>query len=513
MSQGKDMSATAVIDTEEYSLDGGAFAKAKQAAEEKKAAARQAKEAEVRRKKKRAAILVTAAVIGVFVAVYVGGWSSSMGKFLANTYIDGVDVSGMTIARAAEQLRQANAPGELTVSGRGGQMTFSPESFGYEYDVFGAVKEIYENISHAGWLGAYFSDSFYETGISPEYDSEKLEKLLRRTVWGQTETADAKLVHGDEGYYIEPEVFGDKPDMDILTEYVSGEIAGGSFDIDLEKSGCYSDPKIHERDLKSKLEKLKNGFDYEIVYDFGFTSETLTGADIYDWFTDAGGLDRTKVTAYVESLGDKYDTFMKPRSFATTNRGTITMSQGRYSTGQYGWWIDRDKTAAALIDLINAGDTVTVEPEYVTLDTGYKYKGFPSGRSENGDIGNTYIEVDLSAQHMWYYKEGKLEFETGQIVSGKASDPKRKTPEGVYSVYNKSTNYTMVAADGSYTAKCSYFMRVSFEGIGFHDLSRSAYGGNIYLNNGSHGCINMKYDEVKKLYEMVEWGTPVVMYY
>lgn len=503
----------AAAEDEEYSLDSSAFARARQAADERKNAAKQAKALEEKRKKKRAVILVTAAAAGVMCAVYIGGWSSSMGKFLPNTYIDGVAVGGMNIAQASDELRKANVPGELTVSGRGGVKTFSPESFGCEYDVFGKVKDIYSGISHAGWIGAYFSDSFYETGITPGFDREKLEKVLRKTVWGTSDTADARLVHGDDGYYISPEVYGDRPDMDILAEYVLNEAEGGNFTIDLEESGCYSDPAVVSADLEDRLDKLNSSFNYEIVYDFGYTEETLTGADIYEWMTDGGDLDRSKVTAYVDSLADKYDTFMKPRKFETTNRGTITMSQGRYSTGQYGWWIDREKTADALIGYINAGENVHAEPEYVTLDTGYCYKGFESGRSENGDIGSTYIEVDLSNQHMWYYKDGSLEFETDQIVSGKASDPKRKTPEGVYSVYSKNTNYTMVAADGSYTAKCSYFMRVSFEGIGFHDLSRGAYGGNIYLTNGSHGCINMKYDEVKKLYELVEWGTPVVMYY
>ena len=71
----------------------------------------------------------------------------------------------------------------------------------------------------------------------------------------------------------------------------------------------------------------------------------------------------------------------------------------------------------------------------------------------------------------------------------------------------------MVAPDGSYRAPCSYFMRLSFEGIGLHDLSRAAYGGNTYINNGSHGCINMKYAEVKELYNMVERGTPAILYY
>lgn len=511
MNDTNDMSATAVIDLpeEEYHFDGSAVT----AAINKKKAASEEALAVLARKKRKAVILIIAAVLAVLAALYAWGWSSAKGKFLPNTYIDGIDVSGMTVAKAAAALQGESFSGELRLTTRNGEKVIYPSEYGCVYDVFGTVQELYKGVSHFGWIGAYFKDSFYDTDISPVYDEAKLEKLLRRTSWGSEETSDARLAHGEEGYYIIPEVYGDKPDLDRLTEYVLNEAAAGNFNIDLEKGGCYSDPQVFSKDLTGRLEELKNGFDFEIVYDFGFTEESLTGADVYEWMTDGGELDRSKVNAYVESLANKYDTFMKPRSFKSTNRGTIVMSQGRYSTGQYGWWIDKDKTVNALTDCIKAGETVRIEPEYVTLDTGYKYKGFESGRSAEGDIGNTYIEVDLSAQHMWYYKDGKVAFETDQIVSGKASDPKRKTPEGVYSVYNKSTNYTMVAADGSYTAKCSYFMRISFEGIGFHDLSRSAYGGTIYQTNGSHGCINMKYDEVKQLYEAVEWGTPVILYY
>ncbi|MCM1579557.1 MAG: L,D-transpeptidase/peptidoglycan binding protein [Ruminococcus sp.] len=510
MSNTHEMSSTAVLDKDEgYKFDSSAVT----AAMDRKREAVEAAKVQLAKKKRRAVILIVTAALALLAAVYAGIWSSAKGKFLPNTYIDGIDVSKMTVAKASAALTAEHSPGELKIETRNGEKTIYPADYGCEYNVFGKVQEIYRQVNHFGWIGSYFKDSFYETNAAPVYDSEKLEKLLRRTDWGETETADAYLAHGEDGYYIVPEVKGDKPDIDRLTAYVLRETATGNYDIDLEKSGCYSDPKVLSHELEGRLEELKNGFDYEIIYDFGYTTETLTGADVYEWMTDGGKLDESRVTEYVAELADKYDTFMKPRSFKTTNKGTITMNQVRYSTGQYGWWIDQEKTAEKLLEYIKNGKSVTCEPEYVTLDTGYTYRGFDSGRSAGGDIGDTYVEVDLSAQHMWYYKEGKLEFETDQIVSGKASDPKRKTPEGVYSVYRKDTNYTMVAADGSYTAKCKYFMRISFEGIGFHDYSRSAYGGNIYLTNGSHGCINMKYDEVKQLYETVEWGTPVILYY
>lgn len=44
-----------------------------------------------------------------------------------------------------------------------------------------------------------------------------------------------------------------------------------------------------------------------------------------------------------------------------------------------------------------------------------------------------------------------------------------------------------------------------------HDLNRSAYGGDIYINNGSHGCINLPLDVAKKIYDKVTINTPVMI--
>ncbi len=49
-------------------------------------------------------------------------------------------------------------------------------------------------------------------------------------------------------------------------------------------------------------------------------------------------------------------------------------------------------------------------------------------------------------------------------------------------------------------------------GIGFHDLHRSAYGGEIYKTNGSHGCINLSESVAASLYASLDDNTPVIVY-
>ncbi len=480
----------------------------------KKKENRKAESRKAARRKKLAAGLTVAAVVLSLGAAYLAGLSSSAGKFLKNTFINDMDVGGMRTADVVNMLKEQYVAPSLEIHKRGGDvMDIDLSDFGYKVEIAGPVRVAYNTQNHALWFMSLFKTDEINIECEPQYDESKLERLLRRTVWGSTDTSNASIAYGENGYYIIPEVYGDTVNIDTLVSYVLESVEDGKLDIDLEEGGCYSEPAIKTDDLSAKLEMIKAKYDFIITYDFDYAQEHLTGAQVFEWTDGSGHIDRSKAEQFVAGLAEKYDTFMTTRKFRSTERGEMTLSQGKYSTGQYGWWIDRDKTVDRLLEHIEEAETCTIDPVYVTLDTGYTYEGFEADRSAGDDIGNTYIEVDLTKQHLWYYKDGKLAFETDQIVSGKATDPTRKTPEGIYSVYTKQTNYTMKAADGSYTAKCSYFMRISFEGIGLHDLSRGSYGGNTYINNGSHGCINMRYSEVKQLYEMVERGTPCILYY
>ncbi|MBQ6410460.1 MAG: L,D-transpeptidase, partial [Atopobiaceae bacterium] len=49
--------------------------------------------------------------------------------------------------------------------------------------------------------------------------------------------------------------------------------------------------------------------------------------------------------------------------------------------------------------------------------------------------------------------------------------------------------------------------------VAFHDAPwRSQFGGQIYYDNGSHGCVNLPPEVAKKLYELAPEGTVVVVH-
>lgn len=129
------------------------------------------------------------------------------------------------------------------------------------------------------------------------------------------------------------------------------------------------------------------------------------------------------------------------------------------------------------------------------------------------NIGNTYLEANLSEQHVYFLKDGKIIWES-PCVSGH-NTPSKKTPAGVYTMGYRERNATLIGDD--YKTVVSYWMPFIGNSIGFHDASwrggADKFGGNVWTYDGSHGCINLPYDAAKKLYDLVYNGLPVIVYY
>ena len=127
------------------------------------------------------------------------------------------------------------------------------------------------------------------------------------------------------------------------------------------------------------------------------------------------------------------------------------------------------------------------------------------------------MEIDLTAQHLWYYKDGMLLMDS-DFVSGTYYDYSRQTPGGTYTLKAKQRNQVLRPApneDGSYDYESPVSYWLPFNGgIGLHDANwRWNFGGNIYLYGGSHGCINLPVSFAGNFYENIEVGCPIVCFY
>ena len=82
---------------------------------------------------------------------------------------------------------------------------------------------------------------------------------------------------------------------------------------------------------------------------------------------------------------------------------------------------------------------------------------------------------------------------------------------GIFPVAYKESPSTLVGAN--YSTKVQYWMPF-YEGEGLHDAWwRTAFGGEIYKTNGSNGCLNLPSNVAQSIYENIDAGVPIVIYY
>ena len=130
-------------------------------------------------------------------------------------------------------------------------------------------------------------------------------------------------------------------------------------------------------------------------------------------------------------------------------------------------------------------------------------------------MGATYVEIDLTNQHVYMTKDGAVVWDA-PCVTGNVSK-NYTTPPGIYSLTYKEEDRILRGpkkADGSYEYESHVDFWMPFNGgIGLHDANwRGSFGGTIYQTSGSHGCVNLPPDRAKILYGLVEKGMPVICY-
>lgn len=234
-----------------------------------------------------------------------------------------------------------------------------------------------------------------------------------------------------------------------------------------------------------------------ITYQFGDQSEVLDNDRILSWLKEqedgSVAIDEQQAKAFVKELAEKYDTAYTTRTFHTTGGRDIQIAQG-----DYGWRIDQEAETKHLLELLAAKQSATCEPIYAQT----------AAVHAKNDWGTTYVEVSLTDQYLWLYKDGHCILES-YFVSG---NPTRghATPKGIYGLTYKTRDATL-SGEG-YDSKVKYWMPFN-RNVGLHDAPwRKAFGGQIYRNNGSHGCINLPPANAAKIYENVDKNTPVIVY-
>ncbi|MCM1190179.1 MAG: L,D-transpeptidase family protein [bacterium] len=474
-------------------------------------------------KGKRKAPKIIAAVIAVLLVLTAAGYLGTaffyQSRFLPNTVINGEACGNLEASEVVLLIDAQLEDYSLTVTGRD-YATCEPdtllgvieaEDVALAYvDTLGAVEDVLTQQNMFLWPQAYFGKqtASYSIVQGVTFDEELLKNVVSGwdscRVKNMVKPADAYISeYQDEinGYEIIPETAGTVLNMDAVFEYVADCLYAHEESLDLEEMQCYAEAsrKSTDENLRETVETVNKWLGTKIVYDWNENEVVLDVETLKDWISidgDEATLDEEAVEKFVKAQAKQYDTYGKRKNFVTALGITLKLQ-----SPNYGWKTDTAAETEELISLIRQGSEETREPVY-------SVKASQKGAN---DVGNSYIEADLTHQHLYVHEKGEIVLET-DFVSGKMnSTPGCVTPEGIFGLTYKTLNAVLRGAD--YETPVSYWMPF-YGNYGMHDATwRTNFGGTIYKEHGSHGCINLPVDAAAAIYGYVHTGSPVICYY
>lgn len=467
-----------------------------------------------KKRKKKNQKMVLWSSLGVLFAFLLGlliaGSVYCSSHFSKGTIINEIDASGLTMEELESRMREY----VLTVRERTGEGSYITETITGDQigvtvsntdELNGILKQ--QNILKA--ISSYIKGEQQVYTVENLYayvDSALMTAILKLQGFQESfvvEPVDAHIsgYDAENGYRIVPEIRGNVLNQTKTIQTVETAVDALLTEIDLEKAGCYEEPSVYADDAKltERLAQMKQYTDLRIVYHFGQQEEVIDGSVLSGWLlvdeeTNKVSVSEEKIDDFVVMLRKKYDTIFRSREFQTSYGKTITIEGG-----DYGWWMNYSQEQEQLKEMIIKGESGERIPVYYQTAAVYGSQ----------DYGNTYIEINLTAQHLFLYVNGEKKMES-EFVSGNAARG-FDTPAGIYGITYKEQDAMLVGEN--YETPVSYWM--PFNGnIGLHDaIWRDSFGADIYKKSGSHGCVNMPYLKAKELYGEIAKGTPVICYY
>lgn len=459
--------------------------------------------------------------VGIVSGVYLKQqWNRA--TYFANTTINGFDASEKTPKELLAQMVEAYTAPRIQINERGAEaMTASLAELGYELDQVTLLKMLEEAFSQQKTsitvlITSLLQGNGFQMKIPFSYDETAFLSAVNVAALKEPRivSVDAELIYDEpnKNYYIQPEIVGNElseADMQaVVKEQVDQLVAARepqkNLIIELPDT-IYIKPQVTHDDIE--LNNLCNIYNHyvkaQITYLFGEEKIVLDWNTIKDWLIIENGngeLDHEAMYLYGMDLAKKYNTAYYSREFRTSVGTTVTFPG---SHNEYGYLVDEDGEFNQMLLDIQSNTAVEREPVY--YHSGYKRNGVD-------DLAGTYVEVNLTAQRIWFYKDGELIVES-PIVSGDVSE-KTETQTGVFPLAYKESPSVLTGgnAEDGWETDVTYWMPF-FDGQGLHDATwRSNFGGSIYQNNGSHGCVNLPFDTAKRIYENIDAGVAIILY-
>lgn len=454
--------------------------------------------------KKRLYIIIGA--FAVLVVVYIAFSIYFTSHFFVGTVLNGKSVSGYSEKKVRSMMESDVGSYKLTFKTREGKKEeIKGSDIALKQDWDDGVKNLIGKQNGFAWPIKMITGEKLTTKTLISFDKDKLKDKIKSLECMQeaNQTAPVNATVSEykagKGYTVVAEVEGNKISEEKIDKVAEDAINQVKSTVNLEKAKVYEEPTVRKdnKKLAAAVKKLNACAKSSITFEVGETSETLDINTFKDWMTVndkvEADVNDAKLAEYVSNLSKKFNTFGRPKQLKTSYGPTVTISNSHY-----GWKIDKDEEAAQIKKDILSGKKVSRE-------LNYSVKAASHGANDYGD---SYVEINLTAQHLYVIKNGNRVFET-DVVTGNTSKG-NGTPAGAFGVTYAQKDATLKG--DNYESHVSYWM--PFNGnIGMHDASwRNKFGGVIYKTSGSHGCVNLPVSSAPTVFSYVSKGFPVLVY-
>ena len=458
---------------------------------------------------KKKVIIGASVITFVLIAIiYLGVAVYYQYHFLPGTTINGKDYSNKTIKSVKESIQDDIRLYYLKIIERNDEVEhIAAGDIGLTLSIDGDLSKIKNEQNHYLWFLKPKKD--LKLDITITYDKAKLDYAINGLKCLNDDYINAgvapKLTFDGIAFSMSNGVPGNEIDKEMTKDIIKTAINNLDSVINLETENCYLvklETNTSEKETEV-LNTLNSYLDVDITLTFGNDSVVIDKAQIYKWLSvDANNeiqFDKEAIIDYVDTIAKDYETMGQTREFVTSTGKTINISGG-----DFGWWINRTAEAEAIINDIKGLATVTREPNYLQR----------AGAFGDNDFGNTYIEINLTTQHLYAYLEGEKIVDC-DIISG---DPnlKSETPTGVFNMRFMFTNYNFVRGDFTKTLKywMVFYGNTVDTNIGIASCDwLTSFGGNAYKGAGSLGSIYVNEADAKTLYmELPGKDFPVIIY-
>lgn len=470
------------------------------------------------------------------------------------TWINNNYCTGMSVSEVNDILINQNDYQGINVTDKYGEaVTISTSDVDYQYDYTKSLTEYMNKQNFLLWGANLFTSKRLVLEPEVTYDEDKLYTIIDDwDIFDEQPESNVYIKMGDEGY----ELVNDKKDKPIIENVIAVVNTSLAYKNDnlVLPDECYEDADFTtaEQNIISTYDKIQVIQGFEQIFQIQDIGIALTKKDIDNWIVtdkdmkeffneelsevkskatgntysvpykgkyiigreecefpeeiqvvngivmDNDGniiLSEYKMQQYVESLAETYDNEWSVNAYINGDNNTILLTSAKD-----GKIIDTQTELQSLIS------------KFINKDSGYHDLALVNGATYydgNEKLGETFIVVNMKQQQLTYYVNKAVKH-TYPIVTGNTSLG-RSTPTGIYNIYNK--RYHTVLRGENYASYVNYWLGIH-KGIGIHDATwRDEFGGTIYKTAGSHGCINSPLEDMEKLYEEVEVGTPTILFY